>query len=102
MTPGGAADRAGLQFGDLIKEFDGKVVTATSEVSFTTYFLLIFFFSVFCFLSVAFFFFFIFYLVGVVDIYIFLFSWLYTAYVSDLLRFIRHEKRHAMRSCTGG
>lgn len=34
VTPGGAADRAGLKFGDLITEFDGKPVTVTSEVLF--------------------------------------------------------------------
>ncbi|CAM9476412.1 unnamed protein product [Ectocarpus fasciculatus] len=33
VTPGGAADRAGLQFGDLITEFDGKAVTNTTEVT---------------------------------------------------------------------
>ncbi|CAN0296865.1 unnamed protein product [Ectocarpus sp. 12 AP-2014] len=32
VTPGGAADRAGLRFGDLITEFDGKAVTNTTEV----------------------------------------------------------------------
>ncbi|CAB1106064.1 unnamed protein product [Ectocarpus sp. CCAP 1310/34] len=32
VTPGGAADRAGLRFGDLITEFDGKAVTNTAEV----------------------------------------------------------------------
>ncbi|CBJ33538.1 conserved unknown protein [Ectocarpus siliculosus] len=32
VTPGGAADRAGLRFGDLITEFDGKAVTTTTEV----------------------------------------------------------------------
>ncbi|CAM9343562.1 unnamed protein product [Pylaiella littoralis] len=32
VTPGGAADRAGLGFGDLITEFDGQAVTTTSEV----------------------------------------------------------------------
>ncbi|CAM9201211.1 unnamed protein product, partial [Hapterophycus canaliculatus] len=32
VTPGGAAERAGLRFGDLITEFDGKAVTNTTEV----------------------------------------------------------------------
>ena len=32
VTPGGPADKAGLRFGDMITEFDGKEVAATSEV----------------------------------------------------------------------
>ena len=32
VTPGGVADRAGLRFGDVITEFDGKAVTTTTEV----------------------------------------------------------------------
>ncbi|CAM9477672.1 unnamed protein product, partial [Scytosiphon promiscuus] len=32
VKPGGAADRAGLRFGDVITEFDGKAVANTTEV----------------------------------------------------------------------
>ncbi|CAM9865642.1 unnamed protein product, partial [Sphacelaria rigidula] len=32
VTPGGAAEAAGLRFGDLITEFDGKPVTTTTDV----------------------------------------------------------------------